>query len=71
MYALEARSGPPVLGTAAAALGLRSQLNILQGDAGLREKTKRGMETRGAKAVSFNGREVILIVLGEPVRTAI
>lgn len=71
MYALEARSRPPVLGSAAAVLGMRSQLTMLQGDASLRENTQRGMETRGEKPVYFNGRDVILTVLGEPMRPAI
>ena len=60
MYALEARSGPAVLGSAAVAQGRRSQLNMLQSDAGLRENTQRGMEKRGEKPVYFNGRDVIL-----------
>jgi hypothetical protein len=71
MYALEARSGPPLMGSAAVALGKRSQLNMLQRDAGLSENTQRGMEIRGEKPVYFTGRDVILIVLGEPMRPAI
>jgi hypothetical protein len=67
MHALEARSGPPVLRRAAAVLGLLSQLRMLQGDARSRRNTKRGME----KPAYFHGRDVILIVLGEPVRAAI
>jgi hypothetical protein len=48
-------------------LGLLSQLRMLQGDARSRRNTKRGME----KPAYFHGRDVILIVLGEPVRAAI
>jgi hypothetical protein len=71
MHALEARSGPPALRTAAAAAGMRSQLNVLQGDARLKENTKREMDTREEKAVYCNGRDMISIVLGEPGKAAI
>jgi hypothetical protein len=50
---------------------MRSQLNVLQGDARLKENTKREMDTREEKAVYCNGRDMISIVLGEPGKAAI
>jgi hypothetical protein len=72
MNALQARSAPPVLRTAEAAVGILWQLDMLQSDASSTEHTKRMTETRREKAVYLEERRgLISIVMGEPVRATI
>jgi hypothetical protein len=72
MNALQARSAPPVLKTAEAAVGILWQLDMLQSDASSTEHTNRMTETRKEKAVYLKERrDLISIVMGEPVRATI